>query len=464
MNTRYCVVNDSGSVLVFRDRFDEIMERRIYDRMTAAAFKLLHRNETATVKGEDGATERKPAADVWLSHRRRRTYQAVVFDPSEKASEGSLNLWRGYGVKPVSGDWSRLKSHIKDNVCTGNAIAFDYLMDWMALLVQKPAEQGQIAIIMRGKKGVGKGVLGHVLRRLFGQHGMYVSKSKHLVGAFNSHLRDCVLLFADEAFFAGDPAAEGTLKSLITEETLVIEPKGQNVVLCRNRLHIIMASNEDWVVPASLDERRYVILDVGEARMQDIAYFQAIWEQMESGGLSAMLHELLRRDISKFQVRRVPNTDALDDQKIRSLKPELAWLHEVLARGYVYRSKHRLTRDFNCWMEWVSTELLYASYFDYAAQHKERYPLPLVPFGKFMSGIAKAKRGGKAELVGETQTVSPIDGSKHPEVSGKTAPGDTPSARSLRRGTALGRARVCHFPGITKRRYPRMTSTSSQWI
>jgi Family of unknown function (DUF5906) len=292
----------------------------------------------------------------------------------------------------------------------------------MALLVQNPAEQGQVAIIMRGKKGVGKGILGHVLRRLFGQHGMYVSKSKHLVGAFNAHLRDCVLLFADEAFFAGDRAAEGTLNSLITEETLVIEPKNYNVVLTRNRLHIVMASNEDWVVPASLDERRYLILDVGEARMQDFAYFQAIWAQMESGGLSAMLHELLRRDISKFQVRKVPNTAALDDQKLRSLNTEQTWFHEVLARGYVYRSKHGLTREFNRWMEWVSTDLLFASYSDHAAQRKERYPLTLVPFGKFMNDVAESRRGGKSELVGETQTVSPIDGSKHPEALRKFRP------------------------------------------
>jgi hypothetical protein len=333
LNRKYCVVNDNGSVLVFRDRYDDIMKRQIYDRMSAASFKLLHKNEVAWVKGEGGGTERRPLADLWLSHSERRTYQAVVFDPSRKAAVGILNLWRGYGFEPKAGDWSKMKAHILDNVCAGNDLYFAYLMNWMALLVQQPAEQGQVAIIMRGKRGVGKGILGHMLRRLFGQHGMYVSKSKHLVGAFNSHLRDCVLLFADEAFFAGDRAAEGTLKALITEDTLIIEPKGQNVILCRNRLHIVMASNDDWVVPAGLDERRYFILDVGEERIQDHAYFGAIVEQMDSGGCAAMLHELLRRDIKNFQVRKVPSTDALDDQKKHSLKTEEAWLQEILARG-----------------------------------------------------------------------------------------------------------------------------------
>jgi len=32
-----------------------------------------------------------------------------------------------------------------------------------------------------------------------------------LVGNFNAHLIDCVLLFADEAFWAGDKQGENTL-------------------------------------------------------------------------------------------------------------------------------------------------------------------------------------------------------------------------------------------------------------
>jgi Family of unknown function (DUF5906)/Bifunctional DNA primase/polymerase, N-terminal len=415
LNSKYCVVNDGGSVLIFRDRYDDVMHRQIYDRMTAAAFKLLHKNETVLVKAEGDTADRKGIADVWLSHAGRRTYHTVVFDPAGKAAPGVLNLWRGFGFEPKPGDWSKLKDHIKDNICTGNSLYFAYMMNWMALLVQQPAEQGQVAIILRGMKGVGKGILGNVLRQLFGQHGMYVSKSKHLVGAFNSHLRDCVLLFADEAFFAGDRAAEGTLKSLITEDTLTIEPKGQNVILCKNHLHIVMASNEDWVVPASLDERRYFVLDVGDERRQDLAYFAAILEQMKGGGYAAMLHELLSRDISQFQVRKVPNTGALEDQKKHSFKTEIAWFYEVLTRTYIYRSKLGLTDEFEQWIEWASTDLLYASYLDYADRHKERYPLALIPFGKFMTSVAQAKRGNGDELVGETQTISKIDGSKQPK-------------------------------------------------
>lgn len=164
------------------------------------------------------------------------------------------------------------------------------------------------------------------------------------------------------------------------------------------------------------------MLDVGEERMQEHAYFGAIIEQMDDGGCAAMLDELLNRDISNFQVRKVPNTDALDDQKKRSLKTEEAWLYEILARGCVYRSKHGLTDEFNRWMEWASTSLLYESYLDYTNQHKERYPLKLIPFGRYMTEMAQARRGGVGELVAETITVSRIDGSRRPEAIRRDRP------------------------------------------
>lgn len=44
-----------------------------------------------------------------------------------------------------------------------------------------------------------------------------------------------------------------------------------------------------WDVPADVDERRFQVLDVGEDRAQDSAYFQAIRDEMDNGGREALL-------------------------------------------------------------------------------------------------------------------------------------------------------------------------------
>jgi hypothetical protein len=119
------------------------------------------------------------------------------------------------------------------------------------------------------------GTLGWALVRLFGPHGVHISDRKHLVGGFNMHMAHCSLLFADEAFWPGDKQGEGALKRLITEPTLMIEPKGIDPFPVRNCLHPLIASNEAWVVPASGDERRYAVAEVSGARIGDVALLQA---------------------------------------------------------------------------------------------------------------------------------------------------------------------------------------------
>ena len=98
--------------------------------------------------------------------------------------------------------------------------------------------------MLRGLKGTGKGMVGQMLMRIFRNHSLHITNSKHLVGNFNAHLVDALFLFLDEAFWAGDKQGEGTLKALITERTIMIEPKGVDSFQMPNRLKILMASQQ----------------------------------------------------------------------------------------------------------------------------------------------------------------------------------------------------------------------------
>jgi hypothetical protein len=249
----------------------------------------------------------KPVADIWLNHPNRRQFiRGVIFDPSGRpVPEGTLNLWQGFATQPRQGSWERLRIHIRDMICRGNRVHHEYLIRWLARMVQHPDEQGEVAVVMRGAEGTGKGTLARAMKRILGQHALAISNSKHLTGNFNAHLRDCVFLFADEAFFAGDRQHLGVLKAIITEPYLTVEGKYQNAVQVPNFLHLMMASNEEWVVPASLEARRFLVLEVDDAHKDDHAWFAAIWEEMEAGGYEAMLHDLMQINLTTFNVRRV---------------------------------------------------------------------------------------------------------------------------------------------------------------
>jgi phage/plasmid-associated DNA primase len=96
---------------------------------------------------------------------------------------------------------------------------------------------------MRGRQGIGKGTIAKILKRIIGRHFVHLSNHKHLTGNHNAHLMYALLAFCDEAFFAGDRAATGELKRIVTEETRMIEPKFVDAFEIRNYMRVLMATN-----------------------------------------------------------------------------------------------------------------------------------------------------------------------------------------------------------------------------
>ena len=398
-NARYMVVNEAGRAIIYEAVYDGMLKRPHFTRIT---FSMNFRKFSYLNRRIKVGDKKVRVADFWLASPARRQFLGgVVFDPSERhvPSDG-LNLWRGFAVEPRKGSWRRLQRHIYRVICGRNKAQFKYLLRWMARLVQRPAEQGEVAVVMRGGEGTGKGTLAKALLHILGQHGLAISNSKHLTGNFNGHLRDTVLLFADEAFFAGDRAHVGVLKSLITEPFLTIEAKYQTAVQMPNFVHLMMASNEEWIITASLDARRFFVLEVSAERVDDHAYFAAIWAEMNAGGYEAMLHDLLAIDLTFANVRRVPVTEGLQQQRKLSLGTSEAWWMDVLHRGYVFRSKLGLEAFFADWHAELSTEVLFASYEAFAKERHERHAMSRETFGRFMTNVTggKPKRMANAAI------------------------------------------------------------------
>jgi len=120
-----------------------------------------------------------------------------------------------------------MRQHIRSILCSGDDRVFEYLLSWLARCVQKPERPAEVAIVMCGGRGTGKGAFVRAFGSIFGQHFTHISQARHLTGNFNAHLEDSVVLFVDEGFWAGDKQGEAVLKHLITEPSMMIERKGR---------------------------------------------------------------------------------------------------------------------------------------------------------------------------------------------------------------------------------------------
>ena len=301
-------------------------------------------------KDKNGATKTNAIklSKRWYAsdHRRRYFGRGVVFEPGgpPEIPNDMLNLWRGFGFQPKQGDWSLMRTHIRDVICSGNEEHFQYLIKWMAYGVQHPDRPIGVAVALRGDEGAGKGFLWRNYGKLFGKHFKHVAHGEHLTGRFNAVLAETCAVFLDEALWAGDRKGEQILKALITEDTFQLERKNYDPIPVKNRLRLMIASNNQWIVPVSTKGRRYCVFDVSDKYAdQKTPEHTAYWAPLQAqfgddacdDGRAAMLYDLIHMDLSGLNVRDVPESAAKTEQKLLSLRGTMAWLHQILQEGAI---------------------------------------------------------------------------------------------------------------------------------
>jgi len=333
------VTRIGGKTIVVNEDYDPAMERQILTYSSPTDFKNFYSNRFVPVEDRH-----VPLGTFWFNNPDRRQYKGITFMPGESSPyKGNYNLWGGFSVESIPSNSENPENieaflwfydHIHQNIANGDDFTAAYVIGWMADLVQYPSKRLGVSMVLRSDaQGTGKGLFAKILGHLFGKHYLHITNPRHLTGNFNAHLIDCVLLFADEAFWAGDKSSEGALKTLITEEYRAVEIKGKDVFQARNFTRLLIASNKSWVVPSELHDRRFVILDVNQQRARDTAYFGKMIKQMESGGYEALLWFLMNLKIDIDLRNCMPETDAMKDSKVYGMTPVQSFWYESLVEG-----------------------------------------------------------------------------------------------------------------------------------
>lgn len=338
----------------------------------------------------------------WMRHPGRRTYaNGIAFAPGG-APTGVLNLFRGWAVKPDPDAFCGLfLNHIREVVCDGNAHHAQYILGWMAHMVQRPDEKPGVALVVRGSKGAGKDTVGEYLSRMIGyRHVPTIAHSEHIVGKFNQRMECALILHVQEGSWAGDRKAEEQLKYLVTSSFVEIERKGIDSINVRSVLRLFISANAEWVVPASRDERRWAVFEVSDAQRGNAAYFSALRAEMNGDGPAALLHYLQHFELSGFDVRKAPETVGLRNQKLASLRGINRWWFDRLLSGEV-GSNFAITPWGNGWHS-IDCDELRGDYMTFMRGFRfDGDPLDAATFGKrfreMVPKMEKRRRGGRGD-------------------------------------------------------------------
>ena len=293
------------------------------------------------------ANDRYPVGDdqvsvakVWFVGKRRTYKDGVEFDPSHVGTRPGAtvhNLYWGLAYEPAppfehrSVRRSRMvnltRSHARQHGQRRRGGVQVRLM-----LVRRhrpnPADKKGTALVFRGGQGCGKSTIAEMFGRLFGPHDHYVSKTDGVAGKFNEALFGRLHVAVEEAVWAGDRAAEGTLKDLKTNSRISINPKGIAEFSAANHCRFVIIGNPKWLIAAPEDDRRDTVFQFAAGLLGKTEAFAAMWREMEAGGFKALMRDLLAIDLKAVLIKGRPldlrkpyATAALIEQKSARWRP-----------------------------------------------------------------------------------------------------------------------------------------------
>lgn len=221
-------------------------------------------------------------------------------------------------VKPVL-------QHIYEVWCDSRPELYQYVIQWMAHVVQKPWAKTRVGIVLQSKQGAGKGLIVDKFGEIFGPH--YKSMDlEDATGRFNASLADTLVLFLDETTWGGNREGRGKLYKVVTQPFHQVEEKFKDRFQVANHINVLVASNGDWVVPCDDATRRWFMLQVnnkyaGIPTTQTAQYFETV-ANVPVESLAFFLYHCV--DIHDFK----PWVNV----------PQTAMLTEHIERGYsIYR-------------------------------------------------------------------------------------------------------------------------------
>lgn len=410
LNQKHAVLSRDGNTVIMLWETTQHSDVKVIKYSSIADFRSRYRNRRVRYKGfnRKGEPEIKirDIGSLWELWSERRQYDGIDFHPYEDRKkcdpdEIIWDMWDDWETATRENDWkgetnkrglskfmdlqtlnilstdqqfeiSRLGidlylDHI-DNVICGNYTGqkrqdlFRYLLGWMSKLVTTHGtDRVKIAPVLQGRQGCGKGTMVNPLGQLFGKHYLHILDGGRLTNNFNIHLMDKLLVYIDEAIFAGDKKIMGKLKGLLTEDEIQLEGKFMNSFESKSYMRFIYSSNEDWVVPLEWDDRRYLCIDVADTYVNNPKakpYFDRIWKQWKEGNGKEHLYKFLTSpkilglaDEINYEHDR-PKTVATMNQLLQT-DEVCAWLQQIFTDG-----GHKKQNQYGMMemVEWLNTD------------------------------------------------------------------------------------------------------------
>ena len=260
---------------------------------------------------------------IWKDDSAIKCYSYIKLVPPPLVCDPrTLNLFTGFVADKLTDcqtvDITPITDHIKF-LCEDNSEYAEYVINFLAHLVQRPAELTRTALVFKGAQGTGKGTLFFwFANKIIGAKYYYTTADITNITVNNDHLNGKLLINLDEASAAETYAGSSLFKNKITEPRITLVNKYVKPFEVENYGRYIFFSNQDNPVKIENTDRRYVIFKTSDKYSNlppndtnKVTYYNRLFEAMADRNVAYSFMRFLRgRNISEVNWEDRPLTES----------------------------------------------------------------------------------------------------------------------------------------------------------
>ena len=330
------VVTDLSKVIRFIDNEQMMFVQKVFDVHTKRwkLGYLTNNSMTTSLKmirlWKDG---RKiiTAYDALLSRIDKLTVSNVCFY-NRNPDVNVISVFQGYKYEGSTVDMDVIQqflAFVKEVICNNDEVIYKYVLGWIAHMMQNPGVKNGTALVLKGLQGIGKNRFTDVIAELLaGYECGNVTEIGELTGNFNSIVEHKMFIVLNELKNCGEDrmANFNALKSIITDPIIRINEKNQPRRTSENVGNFIFVSNNAYPVKIEEGDRRYVVLSVNGKYKGDFDYWTKLCNGFTDEFYKSLTAYFLSYDLSNFNIRDIPLTEAKKDLIEASRSPLDQWI------------------------------------------------------------------------------------------------------------------------------------------
>ena len=309
------------------------------------AARVLLGNVLALDEDARGNIKMASIFDQWIKDPSRLEFQSIDWVPyhGEDATPALLfNQFQPFTARRVGGvvDEShpavRMFRDLVGHVVGGDASHRDWLVKYLAHIVQRPWKNQKLVIILRGPQGTGKDTLMDVMAAIFGDGNRYLTRTANqneVFGTFNSALKHKLIVQLNEASAADGFRNNNMVKDLSTKDEITVNEKYIAEYQVVNYAHIFyMCNGLSSPLPVSTDDRRNVIYETSDAHKGDTPFWDNIHENLkkDQAAINALFTYMMDMDLSHFSAKDCrPVTQAYLNAQLHDCDKTYMWLADL---------------------------------------------------------------------------------------------------------------------------------------